>query len=154
MKTLPKMGSNAHKALKHREAIAALNDIVNTYLAPSQIHGVGVFALRDIKKGEKMYQNTIPSIFDVPYSKFRLLQKHVRDTLKQFFPYKIFDKRNEPQTFWYPVNSMQAYMNHSDTPNYDPVKDVALKNIKKGEEITENYREIANSEKIFPFLKS
>ena len=44
-------------------------------------------------------------------------------------------------------------MNHSDTPNYDCMKDIALKNIKKGEEITENYREIADSEKIFPFLK-
>ena len=150
---LPKVGTRAHIALKHREAIENLNSVVNTYLAPSTIDGVGVFALRDIKKGERMYQNVIPSLHDLPYSKWRKLHEHVRKTLIEFFPYKIFDGKERAQTFWYPVNSMQAYMNHSDTPNYDCMKDIALKNIKKGEEITENYREIADSEKIFPFLK-
>jgi len=43
-------------------------------------------------------------------------------------------------------------MNHSDPPNYDPVTDLALADIPKGEEVFEDYRQIANYEKAFPWL--
>lgn len=145
-----KIGTKAHKELKWKESINALNDTVNTKLASSSIHGVGVFALRDIKKGERMYQNTIPNTFDLPYSKFGKLRKEVKEMLLQFFPFKAVDV---DATFWYPVNSMQAYMNHSDKPNYDAIKDVALKDIKAGDEVTEDYRKIEGWEKVYPFIK-
>lgn len=145
-----KIGTKAHKELKWKESIEALNDTVNTKLASSPIHGVGVFALRDIKKGERMYQNTIPNTFDLPYSKFGKLRKEVKEMLLQFFPFKAVDV---DATFWYPVNSMQAYMNHSDKPNYDAIKDVALKDIKAGDEVTEDYRKIEGWEKVYPFIK-
>ncbi len=32
-------------------------------------------------------------------------------------------------------------MNHSDDPNYDDVKDIAIKDIQAGEEITEDYKQ-------------
>lgn len=144
-----KIGSKAHKELKWKESIDALNDTVNTKLAPSNIHGVGVFAIRDIKKGERMYQNTIPNTFDLPYSKFNKLKKEVKDTILQFFPFKAVETE---ATFWYPVNSMQAYMNHSDKPNYNAQEDVALTNIKAGEEITEDYRKIDGWKKVYKWL--
>lgn len=144
-----KIGTKAHKELKWKEAIEALNSTVNTRLAPSPIHGVGVFAIRDIKKGERMYQNTIPNIFDLPYAKFSKLKPEIKDILLQFFPYKVA----EPEaTFWYPVNSMQAYMNHSSEPNYNAQDDIALRKIKAGEEITEDYRKISGWEKVYPWL--
>ena len=34
-----------------------------------------------------------------------------------------------------------SFMNHSDTPNYDKVNDTALRDLKEGEEVTENYFE-------------
>jgi len=146
-----KIGTKAHKEEKWKEAIEVLNDTVNTKLAPSEIHGVGVFALRDIKKGEKMYQNTIPNLYDLPYSKFNKLRPEVKDILLQFFSFKTIEK---DATFWYPVNSMQAYINHSENPNYEPYKDIALKDIKAGEEILENYKTMTGWEKVYKWLKS
>ena len=35
------------------QQIAELNEEIRCHLKPSSIHGIGVFALRDIKKGEK-----------------------------------------------------------------------------------------------------
>lgn len=145
-----KLGTKAHKEEKWREAIDVLNDVVNTKLAPSNIHGVGVFALRDIKKGERMYQNTIPNTFDLPYSKFNKLKPYVKETILQFFPFKVIEKES---TFWYPVNSMQAYMNHSNTPNYDAHEDIALNDIKAGDEVTEDYRKIDGWKKVYSWIE-
>lgn len=152
MKKLPKVGTKAHKELKWKESIEALNIIVNTRLAPSKIEGVGVFALRDFKKGEKMYQNVAPSIFDVPYSKFNKLNRDVRKLILQFFPFKTVKKDS---IFWYPVNSMQAYINHPISikdANYDGDKDIALKSIKKGEEILQDYTVIPGYDIVYPWL--
>ena len=107
---------------------------------------------KNIKKGEKMYQIGIPNAFDVPYKKFDKLKPYVREQLLQFFPFKVTEKDKEPINFWYPVNSMQAYINHNDEPNYDPFEDVALKDIKKGDEIFEDYRKIDGWGNIYKFL--
>ena len=42
---------------------------VNTRIAPSPIHGVGVFAIKDIPKGTKLYLDIMPEIFTLPYNK-------------------------------------------------------------------------------------
>jgi SET domain-containing protein len=140
--------SKEHKKNKIEEAIKLLEEIVKLRLAPSDIHGVGVFAMRDLKKGETLYTDIVPHQFDVPYSKFKQLRPEVAQTLLGHFPLIL-----KGSHFLYPVNKMSAYLNHSDNPNYDAVKDVALRKIKEGEEITEDYRKIENWEKIFPWLK-
>lgn len=130
---------------KIKDQIVLLNDIVKLKLAPSSIHGVGVVAMRDIKKGEKLYTDIIPHQFDVPYAKFKKLDKEIVDVLLGHFPLIT-----EGSHFLYPVTKFSAYLNHSNTPNYDAVNDVALSDIKKGEEITEDYRLIKGFESIFP----
>lgn len=137
-----------HKQKKIKEAIILLNDIVKIRLAPSSIHGVGVFAMRNIKKGEKLYTDSIPHQFDVPYSQFDKLDNEIRDILLGHFPLII-----EGSHFMYPVTKFSAYLNHSDTPNYDAKDDKALQAIKAGEEITEDYKLIPNWDKIFKWLK-
>jgi SET domain-containing protein len=136
-----------HKETKLKEQINLLHEVVKLKLAPSAIHGVGVHALRDIKKGEKLYTDIIPHQLDLPYSKFKHLDKDIRDILLGHFPLII-----EGSHFMYPVTKMSAYLNHSNTPNYDAKEDKALKDIKKGEEVTEDYRSIPNYEKIFPWI--
>lgn len=144
----PFKASKGHVNKKLREQINLLNEIVKVKLAPSQIHGIGVFALRDIKKGENLYLNAIPHQLDLPYKRFKSLDKEVQEILLGHFPLIV-----KGSHFWYPVNQMAAYLNHSDTPNCDAKNDKALKNIKKGEEITENYREIEVWQTVFPWLK-
>lgn len=144
----PKLGSKAHIELKHKQAINLLNDLVKIRIAPSEIHGVGVFAMRDIKKGEKLYTDVIPHQFDLPYSKFHKLDKEIQDILLGHFPMIVNGSH-----FLYPVTKFSAYLNHSDKPNYDAKNDKVLKNIKAGEEVTEDYRLIDNYKKIFSFIK-
>lgn len=145
----PPKVSKKHQAEKIKSAINLLNDLVKIKLAPSEIHGVGVFAMRDIKKGELLNADAIPHMFDVPYSKFKQLEPEVREVLLGHFPLIVNGSH-----FIYPVTKMSAFLNHSDLPNYDGKTDKALRKIKKGEEITENYRTIPNYEKVYPWLRA
>jgi len=139
--------SPAFQNKKWKEAIKLLNRIVCTKIAPSPIHGVGIFALRDMKKGEYLELDAIPHQFDIPYKKLGELHKEVREILLGHFPLIVMGSH-----FLYPVTRMTAFLNHSNTPNYDAQNDVVLTNIKKGEELTEDYRKIEGYEKVFPWL--
>jgi len=161
VKKLPKLGTKAHQNLKWKESIEALNDTSNVKLAPSEIHGIGVFALRDIKKGQRLYLNIVPNMYDVPYKLFNKLRPEIREMILSHFPHKVTEgvqteedkqRYGDAQTFWFPVNNMQAYLNHADEPNYDGQEDKALKVIRKGEEITEDYRKIPGYQEVYPFL--
>lgn len=128
----------------------ALNQYVRTTLKPSKIHGVGVFAIRDLVKGQKLYVDVRPFMFHMKYGKLKgKVFPEVHDELLAQWP-RIMN--GEP--FVYPTTRVQAYMNHSDDPNYDAVKDEMLKDVKKGEEITEDYRKIEVDESAFSFLKA
>ena len=63
--------------------IKILNEWCKLRVAPSKIHGVGVFALRDIKKGERLYADIKPEVFNVPYQQFNKLRPEIRDIRKQ-----------------------------------------------------------------------
>lgn len=140
--------TKAHKEKKWREAIKLLDDIVCIKLAPSSIHGIGVFATRNLKKGDKIYADVIPHAFDVPYKLFRRMKPVVADTLLNYWPNIINGAH-----FLYPITKSTAYLNHSNEPNYNQVKDEMLKDVNCGEEITVDYKLYPNWEKLFKWLK-
>lgn len=148
VKPVPFKPTKAHKELKWKEAINLLNDIVKIRIAPSAVHGVGIFAMRDIKKGEKLYADVIPNAFDLPYAKFKKLRPEISELILSHWPLVINGSH-----FLYPVTKMVAFMNHSDDANYDGKNDVVLREIKQGEEVFENYKEMENWQKAFPWLK-
>ena len=122
---------------------------VNVRIAPSDIHGVGIFALKDIPEGTKLYMDIMPEIFKLPYKK--LLNNspaYIHDIILERWP---LIKKGSP--FVYPDARYVAYCNHSDNPNFDAKNDVTLTDIKEGEEVTENYRFIEGYEDIFDFIK-
>jgi SET domain-containing protein len=125
-----------------------LNMYVKTCLAPSDIHGVGVFALRTIPKGQKLYTDMVPKLYNLPYKSFKNLFPEIQKQLLGQFPQIV-----NGSAFAYPTTRIQAWINHSEDPNYDAVNDVALKTIRKGQEITEDYRKIEGYEKVFDFIK-
>ncbi len=143
----PFVATQKHRENKIRSAIKLLNDIVKIRLAPSQINGVGVFAMRDIKKGDKLYTDIIPHQFDVPYSQFKKLRPEITPILLGHFPLILSGSH-----FMYPVTKFSAFLNHSDDPNYDAKEDKALRDIKQGEEVTEDYKLIENWKEIFTWL--
>lgn len=133
--------------LSNEEQILELNARVKTYMGVSKIHGVGVFALRDIAKGQKLYADFTPTVYTLPYSHFGKLFPEVREYLIERWPRIVTGSR-----FAFPTDRVQAHMNHSEKPNYDAINDVMLKDVKQGEEIIEDYRRIPGHEVAFPWL--
>jgi len=126
---------------------------VKVRLAPSKVHGIGVHAIRDMDKGQRLWGNIYPQFFDLPYSQFSKLLPEVKELILERNP-GIASKYSQlgGGRFAYPDTLLQAYMNHSDNPNYDAVLDLTLKDIKKGEEILEDYRLIDGWKESYTWL--
>ena len=122
---------------------------MNVELRPSPIHGVGMFAIKDISKGTMLYTNIMPQIFNLPYKKLsNNAPAYIHDMILERWP-RV--KNGEP--FVYPDARYLAYCNHSDNANFDAKKDIALKDISAGVEITEDYKLIEGWEDVYKFLK-
>lgn len=109
------------------------NDKIKCTIKPSKIHGVGVFAIRDIKAGEKMFCKDLD---DGWYYGLDGLSKEVKNIVIARWPIAV-------NGFPYKINDIRliSFMNHSDVPNYDKYSDTALVDIKAGDEVFENYDE-------------
>jgi len=102
-------------------------------LGASKIHGIGVFTLKDVKKGDKLHINLVTNDW---YSPIELgsVSPEIKNYLIERWP-TILDGSD----FVYPFDILPCYLNHSDKPNYDPMTDLALEDIKKGKEVFEDY---------------
>ena len=108
--------------------------LVKTYLDKSHIHGIGVFAGQSIRKGTKIWRFVFG--FDRYYTRARFakLPKAARDYIRLHG----YQWKNEI------LLSMDydTFMNHSEKPNTYLHNGyvIARANIRKGEEITNDYR--------------
>jgi SET domain-containing protein len=109
--------------------------LVKTYLDKSAIHGLGVFAGQFIRKDTKIWR--FVEGFDRFYSpkEFARLPKPARDFIK-FHGYRVDGE------ILLTVDH-DRHMNHSDEPNtyLKSGYAIARRNIRKSEEITNDYRE-------------
>jgi len=109
--------------------------LVKTYLDKSTIHGLGVFAGEFIRKGTKIWR--FVEGFDRCYSpkQFAKLPKQARDFLKSY-AYRVDGE------ILFTVDH-DHYINHSDDPNTHLKSGYAIarRDIRKGVEITNDYRE-------------
>lgn len=109
--------------------------LVKTYLDKSRVHGLGVFAGQFIRKGTKIWR--FVEGFDRVYSpkEFAKLPKPARDFIK-FHGYRVDGE------ILLTVDH-DRHMNHSDQPNTYLHNGYAIArcNIRRGTEITNNYRE-------------
>ena len=109
--------------------------LVKTYVGKSKVHGLGVFAAQSIRKGAKIWRFVYG--FDRFYTRKRLakLPKPARD----YINLHGYQWGNEI------LLSMDydTFMNHSENPNTDFHNGfvIARSNIRKGEEITNDYRD-------------
>lgn len=114
---------------------------VYTRLKPSKIHGVGVFAIRDIPANVPVFnpEEPVDEYFQVSKKEVEKLDPEIRD-LYDAFCVDEGECYNGPENFdWVTV---AWYVNHSDDPNtkYEDDNFVSIREIKKGEEITADYR--------------
>ena len=135
--------------LSQKDQITELNSEVKCVLRPSPIHGIGVFALRNIPKGQRCYitPNVIPRFYNIPYASLNGLLPEIKEIILQRWPSIINGSK-----FISPDARLLSFMNHSENPNYDPKNDTALKDIENGEEITENYKTMENWANVHKFL--
>ena len=89
----------------------------------------------------------MPNMLDIPYKKFKKIHKEVQEVILERFPRVV-----EGSHFMCPDTLMQIYMNHADIPNYSGASDKAMKRIKKGEEVTEDYRQIKGWQTVYKWL--
>lgn len=107
--------------------------LVETTVAKSSIHGVGLFAARDIPRGTKVWEfNELVDLAIAPGDLDRLPEpaRSVVQRLSYF---------SAEMNAWILSADGAQYMNHADDPNVGD--DTALKDIAAGEELTENYRD-------------
>ena len=106
------------------------------YVGKSDIHGVGLKAIKDIKKGEQVYYYRSKNTHKLSKSELisQGIDKKVIDTLSRLY---FCDKEHlylQPDQQIYFVN----YLNHSENPNMVFIRGfyMAKRDIKQDEEVT------------------
>lgn len=134
----------------HTNAFNHLVNNIKTDIRPSNIEGVGVFAIRDIKEGEQLFEKWQgeTGIYIIPNELLSEIQSEVVDLLYRYFInyendcklIRLFNGLNF-------VSNSISYCNSSypypEKQNIDS-KGFALRDIKAGEEILEWYTENIN----------
>lgn len=115
--------------------------LVRTRVAPSPIHGLGLFAAEPIPRGASVWR--FHAGFDHAYTRaeFAELPASAREHLRWF---SYFDAAQDALI---KSGDLCCFMNHADAPNTgagpevsEPVVTVALRDIAAGEELTCDYR--------------
>lgn len=115
-------------------------------LQPSPLHGIGVFALRDIPRGCKtIFAKETGGWISISFEEAAQLPEHSRNFIETYYLY------NDGH-FFIPdhgckLMDMASYLNHSSTPNLVSVNEGAyfetIRDIQKGEELLIDYGLIA-----------
>lgn len=119
------------------------HDDVCTRLKPSKLHrgGVGVFAIRSIKKGCPIFGDDETEIIWIKQPSLTRLPKSIRKLYDDFAIIKYKGKLYGcPRSF--NLLTLSWYLNSSTNPNVRIGKGYrffALRNIRAGEELTVNY---------------
>jgi len=111
----------------------------------SRVHGVGVLAICDIPAGTRLFAGEDERVAWVSLAAVRRLPRHVRQLYHDFGI--LWDQwLGVPRTF--NMLSVGWYLNHSDRPNVaadDDGRFHTLRRIKRGEELTADYRTFADA---------
>jgi len=115
---------------------------VYTRLCRSPIHGIGVFAIRDIPKGTNLFADDESQMVEYDQEILKDLSPEIKQLYDDFCIFKSEDKK-----MLCPLNfnhlTVGWYLNYSETPNTSFSNDndnfYALGDIKKGEELTVDY---------------
>jgi SET domain-containing protein len=133
-----------------KEAILKeLQQEIYVMLKPSTIHGIGVFAIRDIPKGcRDIFSKHDAKWIKLPVAEVEQLPEYARNLVET---YCLYDNENYfvPE-YGFKIMDMVNYINHSSTPNIKSINEgeffEALSDIASGTELLVNYGEIVHTE--------
>ncbi|MDP4265395.1 MAG: SET domain-containing protein [Bacteroidota bacterium] len=125
-----------------------LSDLVETFLVlrPSPIHGIGVFAIRDIPRGTRaMFSKDNGEWIKLPIKEIQLLPDYSQELIKS---YCVFDNDfYYVEKYAFKKMDLANFLNHSENPNIIPINDgeffEAISDIRPGDELLINYSELS-----------
>ena len=116
-------------------------------IKPSPLHGIGVFAIRDIPKGTKdIFSQGVGEWIKLTISEVEALPKHSRDLIEN---HCLFDQDcYYVPDYGFKLVDLVIYLNHSDKPNIVSINEgeffEAIIDIKAGEELLVDYGTIVD----------
>ena len=128
-----------------------LKELANsTYvmIKPSPLHGIGVFAIRDIPKGtSNIFSRGVGDWIKVSKDEVDGLPQHSKDLIEN---HCLFDEDFYfIPDYGFKLLDLVIYLNHSDTPNVISLNDgeefEAIRDIANGEELLVDYGTIVES---------
>ena len=118
-------------------------------LKPSPLHGIGVFAITAIQKGErKIFSDHESEWIEVSKEEVDALPQHAKDLIEN---HCLFNETHYyvPE-YGFKIFDLAVYLNHSDQPNLISVNEgeffEAIRDIEAGEELLIDYGTIVDSE--------
>ena len=118
-------------------------------IKPSRLHGIGVFAIRDIPKGTKnIFSKGVGDWIKVSKEEVDALPQHSKDLIEN---HCLFDEDFYfIPDYGFKLVDLVIYLNHSETPNVISLNDgeefEAIRDIASGEELLVDYGSIVECE--------
>ena len=135
-----------------KEVIQHLKDNIKTQIGVSNIDGVGVFAIKDIKKDEQVFPiwKGKTGIYVIPNNELNEIPSEVLKLLEKYFindecGFKIIRLFNGMNFIFHGTSFCNSAYPSKENTNID-INGIALRNIMAGEEILEWYTENINLE--------
>lgn len=131
---------------------ALLKELVSTtyvMIKPSPLHGIGVFAIRDIPKGTKnIFSKGVGDWIKVSKEEVDALPQHSKDLIEN---HCLFDEDHYfIPDYGFKLVDLVIYLNHSETPNVISLNEgeefESIRDITNGEELLVDYGTIVESE--------
>ena len=118
-------------------------------LKPSSVHGIGVFAIRDIPMGcRDFFSKKEIEWIKIPIGEAEQLPDHSRNLVETYCVYD--DEHYFVPNFGFKIVDMVNYLNHSSNPNVVSINQgeyfEAIEDISAGEELLVNYTEIVKTD--------
>ena len=118
-------------------------------IKPSPLHGIGVFAIRDIPKGTKnIFSQEVGEWIKVSKQEVDALPQHSKDLIEN---HCLFDEDHYfIPDYGFKLVDLVIYLNHSESPNVISLNEgeqfEALRDIATGEELLVDYGTIVECE--------
>lgn len=129
------------------ELLKELREENYVMLKPSAVHGIGVFAMRDIPKGcRTIFSKETGGWVKLSFDEVENLPAHSRNLIET---YCLYDETHYfVPDYGFKLMDLALYLNHSSTPNIASVNEgeafEALRDIPAGEELLVDYGTIAD----------
>ena len=127
------------------ELMQELSQATYVRLQPSTVHGIGVFAMRDIQKGcRDIFSSHSAQWHKISMREVEQLPEHSRNLIET---YCLYDEEHYfvPE-YGFKVMDMVSYLNHSPRPNIISINEgeffEAIEDIAAGTELLINYGDI------------